>query len=265
MEFKDIIYEKKEGIAKILINRPKRFNAFSNVTMSELVAAFTDAWADKTVGVVVLGGTGEKAFCTGGDLSTKDESGYGKDEAASLDLQDSHSQLIYMIRNIPKPVIAMVNGYAIGGGHVLHVVCDLSIASETARFGQVGPKVGSFDAGFGTVFLARAVGEKKAREIWYMCRQYTAQEALEMGLVNAVVPPDQLEAEVEKWCREILEKAPYSLAYLKASFNSDTDHAHGVHNMAGQALRLYYTTPESHEGLNAFMEKRTPEFSKFRG
>ncbi len=264
MEFTDIIYEKKEGIAKILINRQERFNAFRNITMGELVTAMTDAWADKSVGVVVLGGTGNKAFCTGGDLSTKDEKGYGKQMGATLDMQDSHTQLIHLIRAIPKPVIAMVNGFAIGGGHVLHLVCDLSIASETARFGQVGPKVGSFDAGFGTVFLARAVGEKKAREIWYMCRQYSAQEALEMGLVNKVVPAEELEAEVEKWCREILEKAPTALATLKASFNSDTDHAFGIHSVAGQALRLYYNMPESHEGLNAFMEKRKPDFGKFR-
>ncbi len=263
MEFSDIIYEKKEGIAKVLINRPDKFNAFRELTMAEMVAAMTDAWADKEVGVVIFGGTGNKAFCTGGDLSTKDETGYGQ-QGASLDLQDNYTQLLHLIRSIPKPVIAKVNGYAIGGGHVLQVVCDLSIASETARLGQVGPKVGSFDAGFGTIFLARIVGERKAREIWYMCRQYSAQEAFEMGLVNAVVPPEDLDAEVEKWGREILEKAPGSLAYLKASFNSDTDHAYGGHNTALQALRLYYATPESHEGLNAFMEKRKPDFSKFR-
>lgn len=263
MEFTDIIYEKKEGIAKVIINRPERYNAFRDLTMKELVSAFMDAWGDKGVGVVVFGGSGKKAFCTGGDLSTKDEDGYGKEEA-ELDMYDSQSQLLYIIRTIPKPVIAMVNGFAIGGGHVLHIACDLSIASETARFGQVGPKVGSFDAGFGTLFLARIVGEKKAREIWYMCRQYSAQEALEMGLVNKVVPPEELEAEVEKWCREILAKAPYALAYLKASFNTDTDHVYGIHTMAGQALRLYYTSDESHEGLKAFTEKRAPDFSRFR-
>lgn len=263
MEFKEIIYEKRGGVAKVTINRPARFNAFTALTIQEMVYAFQDSWADKSIGVVVLTGSGDKAFCTGGDLQTKDESGYGQ-EGATSDMLQSHSQLIYLIRAIPKPVIAMVNGYAIGGGHVLHLICDLTIASETARFGQTGPKVGSFDAGFGNIFLARIVGEKKAREIWYLCRQYSAQEALEMGLVNKVVPPSDLTNEVEKWCQELLQKAPYTLAYLKASFNADTDHVVGISAMAMLALRLYYGTSESHAGLQAFIEKKLPDFSKFR-
>ena len=263
MEFREIIYEKKDGVAKVVINRPKRFNAFTTLTLEEMVYAFQDAWADNGIGVVVLTGTGDKAFCTGGDLQTKDDSGY-EQGVASLELPQAHSQLVYLMRAIPKPVIAMVNGYAIGGGHVLHVICDLSIASETAIFGQAGPKVGSFDAGFGTVFLARVVGEKKAREIWYMCKQYTAREALEMGLVNKVVPGSDLADEVDKWCKDLLEKAPYALSYLKASFNADTDHVTGIDNMAMQALKLYYESEESHEGLAAFTEKRPPDFSKFR-
>ena len=263
MELKEIIYEKKDGVAKVTINRPKRFNAFTALTMEEMIYAFKDSWADKSIGVVVLTGAGDKAFCTGGDLQTKDDSGY-EQGGASLDLLQGHSELMYVMRAIPKPVIAMVNGYAIGGGHVLHVVCDLSIAAETAIFGQAGPKVGSFDAGFGTVFLARIVGEKKAREIWYMCKQYTAQEALEMGLVNKVVPPSKLADEVDEWCRQLLEKAPYALGYLKASFNADTDHVSGIDNMAFKALELYYETDECHEGLAAYEAKRTPNFSKFR-
>jgi len=263
MTFKEILYEKKDGVGKVIINRPKRFNAFTALTLEEMIFAFQDAWADKTIGVVVLTGIGDKSFCTGGDLQTKDDSGYDNG-TASLDMAQGHSQLIYLMRNIPKPVIAMVNGYAIGGGHVLQVVCDLSISSETAIFGQAGPRVGSFDAGFGTVFLARIVGEKKAREIWYMCKQYSAQEALEMGLVNKVVPASELAEEVDKWCEELLQKAPYALAYLKASFNADSDHVIGIDNMAMQALKLYYETEESHEGLAAYSSKRPPDFSKFR-
>ena len=263
MDFKEIIYEKSAGIARVTINRPERYNAFTAVTLEEMHAAFRDAWADNEIGVLVLTGIGDKAFCTGGDQKTKNGGGYGKGEA-TFGLLDAHGQVIDIIRAIPKPVIAMVNGYAIGGGHVLQVVCDLSIASETAIFGQAGPRVGSFDAGYGTVFLARIVGEKKAREIWYLCRQYPAKEALEMGLVNKVVPPQELEQEVNVWCREILEKAPYTLAYIKASFNADTDHVHGIGVMAKHALDLYYRTDESHEGVQAFVEKRSPQFSKFR-
>ena len=263
MDFKEIIYQKSEGIAKVTINRPERYNAFTALTLEEMHAAFRDAWADNTIGVVVLTGSGDKAFCTGGDQKIKDGEGYGKGEA-TFGLLDAHGQVINIIRAIPKPVIAMVNGYAIGGGHVLQVVCDLSIASDSAIFGQAGPRVGSFDAGYGTVFLARIVGEKKAREIWYLCRQYPAKEALEMGLINKVVTAEKLEKEVDAWCREILEKAPYTLAYIKASFNADTDHVHGIGVMAKHALDLYYRTDESHEGVQAFVDKRPPDFSKFR-
>jgi len=263
MEFREILYEKKEGIARVTINRPQRYNAFTALTLEEMFQAFRDAWADKSVGVVVLTGSGDKAFCTGGDQKTKDDQGYGKGEAI-FELLDVHDQLIHIIRAIPKPVIAAVNGYAIGGGHVLHLICDLTIASDTARFGQAGPRVGSFDAGFGTIFLARIIGEKKAREIWYLCRQYSAQEALEMGLVNKVVPQCELESEVDKWAKELLGKAPTSLSFLKASFNADTDHAAGITAMAKHALELYYQTDESHEGVQAFLEKRPPDFKRFR-
>lgn len=264
LQFKEIIYTKKDGIAKIVINRPERLNAFTTLTINEMIKAFTDSWLDKTVGVIVLTGTGNRAFCTGGDQSTRESGGYAADEAGLIPMADGHSFVIQLIRIIPKPVIAMVNGYAIGGGHVLHVVCDLSIASETARFGQVGPRVGSFDAGFGSAYLSRLVGEKKAREIWFMCRQYTAQEALQMGLVNRVVPPDKLEEETNNWCRELLDKSPSSLGALKASFNADTDSIMGIHRMANPLLQYYYGTEESMEGRNAFLEKRKPDYSKFR-
>jgi naphthoate synthase len=263
MEFKEIIYEKDRGVARVIINRPERYNAFTALTLEEMFLAFRDAWADKEVGVVVLTGSGDKAFCTGGDQKTKEEEGYGRG-GAKFELLDAHGQLISIIRNIPKPVIAAVRGYAIGGGHVLHIVCDLTIASDNARFGQAGPRVGSFDAGFGTIFLARIVGEKKAREIWYMCRQYSAMEALEMGLVNKVVPNEELNGEVETWARELLEKAPTSLACLKASFNADTDHAAGITAIASQAVNLYYHSEESHEGVQAFLDKRPPDFARFR-
>jgi naphthoate synthase len=263
MEFREIIYQKDRGVASIVINRPHRYNAFTALTLEEMFQAFRDAWADKEVGVVVLTGSGDKAFCTGGDQKTKDEEGYERGEA-KFEMMDAHGQLLGIIRSIPKPVIAAVNGYAIGGGHVLHLVCDLTIASDDARFGQAGPRVGSFDAGFGTIFLARIVGEKKAREIWYMCRQYSAAEALEMGLVNKVVPKQELEREVETWARELLRKAPTSLACLKASFNADTDHAAGITAMSRHAVNLYYQTEESHEGVQAFLEKRPPDFARFR-
>ncbi|MDY6967764.1 MAG: 1,4-dihydroxy-2-naphthoyl-CoA synthase [Spirochaetota bacterium] len=263
MDFSEIIYEKKDGIAKVTINRPKFYNAFTSITIQEMLVAFRDAWADKGVGVVVLTGAGEKAFCTGGDQKSKDDSGYGKGEAV-FDLLDAHSQLINLIRAIPKPVIAAVNGFAIGGGHVLHIVCDLTIASENARFGQAGPKVGSFDAGYGSAYLARVIGEKRAREIWYLCRQYSAQQAYEWGLANKVVPLADLNDEVDKWCKEILEKAPYAISFLKASFNADTDHIAGTNAMSRHAVDLYYGTDEAHEGVNAFVEKRPPDFSKFR-
>lgn len=263
MEFKEIIYEKDGGIARVIINRPQRYNAFTALTLEEMFSAFRDAWADKEVGVVVLTGSGDKAFCTGGDQKTKEEEGYGRGEA-KFELLDAYGQLISIIRTIPKPVIAAVKGYAIGAGHVLHIICDLTIASDNARFGQAGPRVGSFDAGFGTIYLARIVGEKKAREIWYMCRQYSAMEALEMGLVNKVTPKEELDGEVETWARELLKKAPTSLACLKASFNADTDHATGITAMARHAVSLYYHSEESHEGVQAFLDKRPPDFARFR-
>ena len=266
MEFKEIIYEKKNGVAKVIINRPERLNAFTLLTMQEMIFAFQDAWADKGVGVVVLTGSGDKAFCTGGDIvDMKSKEGSEKSqEDVKMDSLQLHSMFIHIIRAIPKPVIAMVNGYAIGGGHVFQVVCDLSIASDKAVFGQAGPKVGSFDAGYGTVFLARIVGEKKAREIWYMCKQYSAQEALEMGLINKIVPHNELEAEVDTWCKELLKMAPSALGFLKASFNADTQHVMGIDDLSFKALNLYYESDEAKEGVNAFKEKRPPDFSKFR-
>lgn len=270
MEFKEIIYEKKDGVAKITINRPQRLNAFTVLTLQEMAHALMDAGTDKAIGVVVLTGAGERAFCTGGDQVTREEGGYGEEATTgvfgfgNMSMLEAHSMVIYLIRNIPKPVIAAVNGYAIGGGHVLHMVCDITIAAEHARFGQAGPRVGSFDAGFGSAYMARLVGEKKAREIWYLCRQYGAQEALEMGLVNRVVPKEKLEEEVAAWCREILEKSPTSISFLKASFNADTDHIWGINFTCMKGLELYYNTPESMEGRNAFVEKRKPEFFKYR-
>ena len=264
MEFEDIIYDKKEGISKITINRPKQYNAFSTRTLQEMIQAFMDSWTDTEIGVVVLTGVGDKAFCTGGDQTIRETGGYAG-LGAGLSLVDAHSFLIQLIRNIPKPVIAMVNGYAIGGGHVLQVICDLSIASETARFGQAGPRVGSFDAGFGSAYLTRVIGEKRAREMWYLCHQYSAQEALAMGLVNKVVPPDKLAEEVDTWCKEMLDKSPTSLGVLKASFNADSDSILGIHRVANPyLLNLYYGTEEAMEGRNAFVEKRKADFSKFR-
>jgi naphthoate synthase len=260
-ESTDVIYKKQDGVATVAINRPEVLNAFRPLTIDEMIASFEDAWHDDDIGVVVLTGAGDRAFCVGGDQKVRGEGGY-EDESGTPRLHVT--QLHRLIREIPKPVIAMVNGYAIGGGHVLHVLCDLSVASETARFGQVGPRVGSFDAGFGAIYLARIVGEKKAREIWYLCRQYSAQEALEIGLVNAVVPPDRLEEETLAWCRELLSKSPTALRFLKAAFNADTDHVYGIQNLAHGATSLYYATDEAREGRNAFLEKRTPDFSRWR-
>jgi naphthoate synthase len=256
MAYEDILYEAIEGAAWITINRPKVLNAFRVKTVDELIHAFRAAWHDREVGVCVLTGAGDRAFSTGGDQSERSGDGYGSKGGIGLDMHGLHG----VIRAIPKPVIAMVNGYAIGGGHVLHVLCDLSIAADTARFGQVGPRVGSVDPGFGTAYLARLVGEKKAREIWYLCRQYTAEQALAMGLVNAVVPATELRAETERWCREILEKSPTALKLAKQSFNADTEHIAGVTEVAFSALELYYATPEAQEGRNAFVEKRPPRF-----
>lgn len=259
MSFEDILYEKKDGVAWITINRPQVRNAFRSLTVDEMVLAFRDAWADGDVGVVVLTGAGDKAFCSGGDQKARSDGGYESGKGGiGLDVASLHG----VIRSIPKPVIAMVNGYAIGGGHVLHVICDLSIAADTAIFGQTGPRVGSVDPGFGTAYLARIVGEKKAREIWYLCRQYSAQDALQMGLVNKVVPAADLRQEVEQWCAELLEKSPTALKLAKFSFNADTDQIHGITEMGFSALELYYQTAEAQEGRNAFVEKRKPDFRK---
>jgi 2-ketocyclohexanecarboxyl-CoA hydrolase len=256
MAYDDVLCETNDGIAWITINRPQVLNAFRAKTVDELIHAFRTAWHDADVGVCVLTGAGERAFSTGGDQSERGASGYGSAGGIGLDVHGLHG----VIRAIPKPVIAMVNGYAIGGGHVLHVLCDLTIAADTAKFGQVGPRVGSVDPGFGTAYLARLVGEKKAREIWYLCRQYTAEQALAMGLVNAVVPAAELRAETEKWCRELLEKSPTALKLAKQSFNADTEHIAGITELGFAALELYYGTPEAQEGRNAFMEKRPPRF-----
>lgn len=258
MEYQDILYTKGDGIATITINRPAVYNAFRAQTCEELIHAFKDADADKSVGVVVLTGAGDKAFCTGGEQTSK-EGGYGGRGVIGLPVEEMQSA----IRDISKPVIARVNGFAIGGGNVLVTMCDLAIASDKAQLGQAGPRVGSVDPGFGTALLARVVGEKKAREIWYLCRRYTAQEALQMGLVNAVVPHDQLDAEVRKWCDEIVEKSPTAIALAKKSFNVDTEMIRGMGSLAMWALKLYYESPESAEGGNAFREKRKPDFRKF--
>ena len=258
--FTDIRYEKAEGIAKITINRPEVRNAFRPQTLFELTSAFTDAREDPEVGVIILTGEGEKAFCSGGDQRIRGKEGYvGFDGVPRLNVLDLQKQ----IRSLPKPVIAMVAGYAIGGGHVLHVVCDLTIAADNARFGQTGPRVGSFDGGFGASYLADLVGQKKAREIWFLCRQYGAQEALEMGLVNTVVPLAELEAETVKWCREILQHSPLALRCLKSAFNAGIDGQTGVQELAGNATLLYYMSEEAQEGRNAYVEKRKPDFSRF--
>ncbi len=259
-DFEDIRYEKAEGIAKITINRPEVRNAFRPQTLFELTWAFTDAREDSEVGVIILTGEGPHAFCSGGDQRIRGDKGYvGNDGVPRLNVLDLQKQ----IRSLPKPVIAMVAGYAIGGGHVLHIVCDLTIAAENARFGQTGPKVGSFDGGFGASYLASLVGQKKAREIWYLCRQYDAQEALDMGLVNKVVPLEQLEAETVQWCREMLQHSPLALRLLKSSFNADLDGQAGIQELAGNATLLYYMSEEAQEGKKAYLEKRKPDFSKF--
>jgi len=259
-DYEDIRYQKWEGIAKITINRPEVRNAFRPKTLFEMREAFEDAREDPEIGVVILTGEGEKAFCSGGDQRIRGSEGYlGADGVPRLNVLDLQKQ----IRSLPKPVVAMVAGYAIGGGHVLHVVCDLTIAAENARFGQTGPKVGSFDGGFGASYLASIVGQKKAREIWYLCRQYDAEQALEMGLVNAVVPLAELESETIQWCREMLEKSPLALRLLKSGFNAALDGQAGVQELAGNATLLFYMTPEAQEGRNAFVEKREPNYKKF--
>jgi naphthoate synthase len=261
-EYEDIIYEhaQGEGIARITINRPAVRNAFRPQTVAEMADAFAHVREEPSIGVALLTGAGDRAFCAGGDQKVRGEGGYidaqGVPRLNVLDLQRQ-------IRLLPKPVIAVVAGYAIGGGQVLHLVCDLTIAADNAIFGQTGPRVGSFDAGYGATLLARTVGHKKAREIWYLCRQYTAQQALDMGLVNVVVPLDQLEETAVQWAREVLEKSPTALRFLKAAFNADTDGLAGLQQLAGDATLLYYLTEEAQEGRNAFLEKRTPDFSKF--
>ena len=259
--FKDILYAKAdEGIAKITINRPEVRNAFRPETVQEMQAAFADARDDRNIGAVILTGAGKEAFCSGGDQRVRGKGGYvGGDKVPRLNVLDLQRQ----IRTLPKPVVAMVAGYAIGGGHVLHVMCDLTIAADNAKFGQTGPKVGSFDGGYGASYLARIVGQKKAREIWFLCRVYDARQALEMGLVNAVVPLAQLEKETVQWCREILEKSPLAIRCLKAALNADCDGQAGLQELSGNATLLYYLTEEGQEGRNAWLEKRRPDFQKF--
>ena len=259
--YEDIkFYKSRDGIAKLVINRPDVRNAFRPETIMELQEAFEKCRNDSSIGVVILTGEGHEAFCSGGDQKIRGNSGYmGHDGMPRLNVLDLQKQ----IRSLPKPVIAMVAGYAIGGGHVLHIVCDLTIAAANAKFGQVGPKVGSFDGGFGCSYLARIVGQKKAREIWFLCRQYNAQEALDMGLVNCVVPLEELEMETLKWCREILQHSPLALRCLKTALNADCDGQVGLLDLAGNATMLYYMTEEAQEGRQAFIEKRKPDFSQF--
>ncbi len=262
-EYTDIIYEhaEDEGIARITINRPELRNAFRPQTVEELIDAFAHIRNTPAIGVALFTGAGNQAFCSGGDQRVRGEGGYvGGDGVPRLNVLDLQRQ----IRLLPNPVIAVVAGYAIGGGHVLHLVCDLTIAADNAIFGQTGPKVGSFDAGYGSTYLARVVGHKKAREIWYLCRQYSAQDALEMGLVNTVVPLAELESTAVQWAREILEKSPMAIRFLKAAFNADTDGLAGLQQLAGDATLLYYLSEEAKEGRDAFLQKRKPKFSRFR-
>lgn len=258
--YEDITYEIDGAAAIITIDRPKRYNAFRGQTVEELIKAFRSAWADNSVQAIILTGAGEKAFCTGGDVKQRAETGdYGPTESGMFEIGNLHK----LIRDIPKPVIAAVNGIAIGGGHVLHVLCDLSIASENAKFGQAGPRVGSFDAGFGSAFLARVVGEKRAREMWFLCRQYDAETAERWGLVNWVVPADRLLDEAKAVAAEIGSKSPTALRFLKQSFNADTDHQAGLSNLAMSALDLFTKSPEGLEGAEAFAEKRRPAFNQY--
>ena len=259
-KYADIKYHKAEGVAKITINRPETRNAFRPQTVREMSRALNDARDDERIGVIILTGEGKEAFCSGGDQRIRGDSGY-KDENGvhRLNVLDFQRQM----RTCPKPIIAMVAGYAIGGGHVLHLLCDLTIAADNAIFGQTGPKVGSFDGGYGAGYMARIVGQKKAREIWYLCRQYNAQQALGMGLVNAVVPYEKLEQETVQWCREILANSPMAIRCLKAAFNADCDGQAGLQELAGNATMLFYMTEEGQEGRNAFLEKRKPDFLKF--
>ncbi len=259
--YEDIRYEKSgDGLAKITINRPEVRNSFRPLTVREMQRAFDDARDDSSVGVVILTGEGPDAFCAGGDQRVRGSGGYvGADGIPRLNVLDLQRQ----IRTLPKPVVAMVAGYAIGGGHVLHLMCDLTIAADNARFGQTGPKVGSFDGGYGAAYMARIVGQKKAREIWFLCRQYDARQALDMGLVNTVVPLAELERETVRWCREMLQHSPMALRCLKAALNADCDGQAGLQELAGNATLLFYMTEEGREGKEAFLEKRPPDFKKF--
>lgn len=259
-KFQDIKYHKYEGIAKITINRPEVRNAFRPLTVDEMSAALQEARMDEKIGVIILCGEGKEAFCSGGDQRIRGDAGYTDDYGVDrLNVLDFQRQ----IRSCPKPIVAMVAGYAIGGGHVLHVVCDLTIAADNAIFGQVGPKVGSFDGGFGASYLARIVGQKRAREIWFMCGRYTAKEALEMGLINCVVPYDQLEKTTIEWCEQMLEHSPLAIRCLKSAFNADCDGQAGLQELAGNATLLYYMTEEAKEGHKAYLKKKKPDFSKF--
>jgi 2-ketocyclohexanecarboxyl-CoA hydrolase len=260
-EFTDVTYEVDEGLAWITINRPERYNAFRARTVDELVMAFKRAWASDEVGVVALTGAGDKAFCAGGDQKQRMETGdYGPSQSGLFEVDALHR----VIRDTPKPVIAAVNGLAIGGGHVLHVLCDLTIAADTAQFGQNGPRVGSFDAGMGSGYLARVIGEKRTRELWFMLRRLTAAEALDWGLVNKVVPAVELRAEVKAWADQMMQFSPTALKVLKQSLNTDTEHFMAIGSMAYTTLKLFGSTPEAEEGIRAFNEKRQPDFSKYR-
>lgn len=259
--YSDIKYEKIDGIAKITINRPEVHNAFRPLTVQEMEDALRDARYDSQVGVIILTGEGRHAFCSGGDQKIRGDAGYKDDKGGMhLNVLDFQRQ----IRTCPKPIIAMVAGYAIGGGHVLHMMCDLTIAADNARFGQTGPKVGSFDGGYGASYMARIIGQKKARELWFLCRQYDAKQALDMGLVNTVVPYEKLEEETVQWCREILQHSPIAIRCLKSALNADCDGQAGLQELAGNATMLFYMSEEGQEGRNAFVEKRKPDFSAFK-
>lgn len=259
-KYEEIIFERNDKIAKITINRPKVHNAFTPLTVSEMIEAFSICRDDASIGVIILTGAGDLAFCSGGDQGVRGNGGYvGKDNVPRLNVLD----LQHLIRIIPKPVIAMVKGWSIGGGNILQLVCDLTIAADNAKFGQTGPKVGSFDAGYGSGYLARVIGHKKAKEVWFMCKQYTAQEALDMGWINTVVPLADVEDETIDWCNQLLEKSPTALRFIKAAMNADTDGLAGLQQFAGDATMLYYTSDEAKEGRDAFMEKRKPDFDKF--
>jgi dihydroxynaphthoic acid synthetase len=259
VEYEDIIFTKKDGVATITINRPKTYNSLRTETMKEICHAVSDCALDDSVGVVVITGAGDKAFSSGGDLNeSKQKGGYRKDN------NYWHAHMIHAVRNCPKPVIAAVNGFSIGGGNVLATVCDLTIASENARFGQAGPRVGSGGAGFNTAYLARVIGEKRAREFWFLCRQYTAQDAYRMGLVNKVVPPDKLQEEVDQWCKEILALSPTALKLCKIGFNADSERLAGDEELSELAIRLYWASAEAEEAKTSFAEKRPPDWSRFR-